>query len=393
MALNMFAPQPQRNKPLVEFRAGKMLIRGKQVVPDKRKGLVQLIQSPDDGLIHFLWKDRTTQQVETDLIIFPEDASLRRIKQCTTGRVYLLEWKTSDRRMFFWMQEPSDEKDEENCTKINQNINTPPSQEQSGASALAGMDQSQLMAMMGGMGGMPGRRAAAGGAGGAGSAGGPGGASGGAAPRPAAAAPASGGGGGISSDHLSNILSVLGVDSSQAPAQRQPAQQQQQQRAPDTANLAHIMTPEALMPLLSDPAIRDQLLSFMPEGNRSPEELQQVMRSPQFQQALGQFNTALQSGQLGQLMPMFGLPSNIGGPQGGVSALLRALQENAPQQTTQQPAQPSQQQQQQQQPSQQPGSQTTPQQPQQPSSSSQTQQQPEQKPPAEDKKDDNMDQS
>ena len=60
-----------------------------------------------------------------DLTIFPGEATWKRVKQCTTGRVYILEFK-EDRRLFFWLQEPSDEKDDENAAKINQYINNPP---------------------------------------------------------------------------------------------------------------------------------------------------------------------------------------------------------------------------------------------------------------------------
>jgi len=115
-------------KPLVEFRAGKMNFdeTTKKVTSDKRKGLVQLTQSGADGLIHFSWKDRTSGVVENDLIVFPDEAVFKHVKQCATGRVYLLEYKTSSRKLFFWMQEPSDAKDEENATKINQYMNNPP---------------------------------------------------------------------------------------------------------------------------------------------------------------------------------------------------------------------------------------------------------------------------
>ena len=48
---------------LVEFRAGKMHLRGTTVTADKRKGLVYVHQS-DDSLMHFCWKDRTSGVVE-----------------------------------------------------------------------------------------------------------------------------------------------------------------------------------------------------------------------------------------------------------------------------------------------------------------------------------------
>lgn len=51
------------SKYLVEFRAGKMTLKGNVVTPDKRKGTVYIQQS-DDSLIHFCWKDRTTGNVD-----------------------------------------------------------------------------------------------------------------------------------------------------------------------------------------------------------------------------------------------------------------------------------------------------------------------------------------
>lgn len=51
------------SKYLVEFRAGKMTLKGNMVTPDKRKGMVYIQQS-DDSLIHFCWKDRTTGNVD-----------------------------------------------------------------------------------------------------------------------------------------------------------------------------------------------------------------------------------------------------------------------------------------------------------------------------------------
>uniref|UniRef100_A0A671LFD9 Proteasomal ubiquitin receptor ADRM1-like n=1 Tax=Sinocyclocheilus anshuiensis TaxID=1608454 RepID=A0A671LFD9_9TELE len=113
------------SKYLVEFRAGKMTLKGSTVTPDKRKGLVY-IQQTDDSLIHFCWKDRSTGNVEDDLIIFPDDCEFKRVNQCTMGRVFVLKFKAGSKRLFFWLQEPKTDKDEEYCRKVNEYLNNPP---------------------------------------------------------------------------------------------------------------------------------------------------------------------------------------------------------------------------------------------------------------------------
>ena len=53
---------------------------------------------------------RTSGKVEDDLIIFPDDIEFVKVPACTTGRVFVLKFKSSSRRLFFWMQEPKDDK-------------------------------------------------------------------------------------------------------------------------------------------------------------------------------------------------------------------------------------------------------------------------------------------
>ncbi|KAM7292020.1 proteasomal ubiquitin receptor ADRM1-B isoform X1 [Ixodes scapularis] len=168
------------SKYLVEFRAGKMTLKGKMVHPDKRKGTVYVHQS-DDSLMHFCWKDRTSGAVEDDLIIFPDDAEFKKVAQCTTGRVYVLKFKSSSRRCFYWMQEPKNDKDEELVRKVNEFLNNPPmpGSSRGGAGGAGGsgtslqsdlnnigdeelqnllnnMSQHQLVQLLGGIGGMSG---------------------------------------------------------------------------------------------------------------------------------------------------------------------------------------------------------------------------------------------
>nr|XP_057907370.1 proteasomal ubiquitin receptor ADRM1-like isoform X2 [Doryrhamphus excisus] len=131
------------SKYLVEFRAGKMSMKGSTVTPDKRKGQVY-IQQTDDSLIHFCWKDRTTGNVDDDLIIFPDDCEFKRVNQCTTGRVYVLKFKAGSKRLFFWMQEPKTDKDEEYCRKVNEYLNNPPIPGALGSGGSGGHDLSAL---------------------------------------------------------------------------------------------------------------------------------------------------------------------------------------------------------------------------------------------------------
>ena len=145
-------------QPIVEFRAGKMNMVRKMVHPDTRKGLVYLTQS-EDGLVHFCWKDRVTGDVEDDLITFPDDFEFKRVDQCKTGRVYVLKFKTSTRKLFFWMQEPKSDKDDDYCRRVNDTMNNPPTANRGGGTdsgdlqyMLNNMSQQQLMQLFGGVG-------------------------------------------------------------------------------------------------------------------------------------------------------------------------------------------------------------------------------------------------
>ncbi|XP_011136869.1 proteasomal ubiquitin receptor ADRM1-B isoform X1 [Harpegnathos saltator] len=148
------------SKNLVEFKAGKMTMKDKMVYPDTRKGQLYVYQS-DDSLMHFCWKDRTTGVVEDDLIIFPDDCEFKHVPQCKTGRVYLLRFKSSSKKFFFWLQDLKTDKDEEHCRKINDVLNNPPTpgSQRSGSTnpegdlqnLLNNMSQQQLIQLFGGV--------------------------------------------------------------------------------------------------------------------------------------------------------------------------------------------------------------------------------------------------
>jgi hypothetical protein len=152
------AKQGQKSKFLVELKAGKMFRDTNNLVrPDNRRGLVYLKKSPEDSLLHFCWKDRKSNQEEDDLIIFPDDAKWQRITQCTTGRVYVLKFKSSSQRLFFWLQEPNVDNDENLAKKINDlmngNIHVMDDQEISDTAMSA--EQNQLLQMLASQGIIP----------------------------------------------------------------------------------------------------------------------------------------------------------------------------------------------------------------------------------------------
>ncbi|MEQ2194631.1 hypothetical protein XENOCAPTIV_000681 [Xenoophorus captivus] len=151
------------SKYLVEFRAGKMTMKGSTVTPDKRKGQVY-IQQTDDSLIHFCWKDRTTGNVD---------------------------------------DEPKNDKDDEYCRKVNEYLNNPPIPGALGSSGSGGHD-----------------------------------------------------------------LSALGGST-------------------HSLDLASVLTPEVMAPILANPEVQQRLMPYLPSGESLPqssEELHNTLSSPQFQQ-------------------------------------------------------------------------------------------------------------
>ena len=59
--------------------------------------------------MHFCWKDRGTGEVVDDLIIFPDDVMFKHIPPAKISadrcdRIYVLKFKASSRKFFFWMQ-------------------------------------------------------------------------------------------------------------------------------------------------------------------------------------------------------------------------------------------------------------------------------------------------
>ncbi|KAK2110290.1 adhesion regulating molecule 1 [Saguinus oedipus] len=133
------------SKYLVEFRAGKMSLKGTTVTPDKRKGLVY-IQQTDDSLIHFCWKDRTSGNVEDVSVPEPQQRDRRLLgsSRWGLGRIWGPFVGPSSAALLMGrpglragagpcpcphaqpLQEPKTDQDEEHCRKVNEYLNNPP---------------------------------------------------------------------------------------------------------------------------------------------------------------------------------------------------------------------------------------------------------------------------
>jgi len=261
--------QPQRpaGQVHVEFRAGRMDWDGRMVTPDKRKGKVILFTSEDEQLTHFQWYDREQKEFALDLIVI-SDAYFERVEKCTTGRVYLLRFTSSDKKLFFWMQEPDEGGDVDLIKKFNEAVGAKiPEKGVGGASQAA---------------------AAAGGT---------------AAPEAAAA-------GGEVDPALRAVL-----------AQFLENQGQQGPRAPPLP-LSAVLTPEVCMSLCSDEQAVAEMQTLLPEGHKSPEGVREAVTSPQLQQSLRGLTQAIHSDQLPVLLASLGLdPSIIASAAPGEDAL------------------------------------------------------------------------
>uniref|UniRef100_A0A6Q2XBL0 Uncharacterized protein n=1 Tax=Esox lucius TaxID=8010 RepID=A0A6Q2XBL0_ESOLU len=338
------------SKFLVEFRAGKMTMKGSTVTPDKRKGQVY-VQQTDDSLIHFCWKDRTSGNVDDDLIIFPDDCEFKRVNQCTTGRVFVLKFKAGSKRLFFWMQEPKSDKDEEYCRKVNEYLNNPPMPGALGSGGSSGHELSSLggkyykkmhctmethththktMVPCSGPGlaSLPSQSPAV-------------------TPTSTSATtrlgssqvpttPITPSATSAASPMASPTTPVGPSLAAGAVSPAQPIQLSDLQSILATMNvpagaqgvdLTSVVTPEIMAPILANAEVQERLLPFLPSGESLPQstdELHNTLSSPQFQSLL----VALASGQLGPLMNQFGLPTEAvdAANKGDVEAFAKAME-------------------------------------------------------------------
>lgn len=314
------------------------------------------------------------------MIIFPDDCEFKKVDQCKDGRVFLLKFKSSNRKLFFWLQEPTTDKDEEYCRKVNELLNNPPQANNGGSSRQEGSDlqymlnnmsQQQLMQLFGGVGQMGGLSSLLG------SLNRP---SSGSSSRNATTTSASST---PSATRTTTSASSGGTVVAQTPANtNQPATPRAPRKGPNSGSteaatpstgsnteasrvllselqnylagisaggskqsvdLSTSLNSDSINSILSDPELLKSLQDHLPNINETDDEkkpldsnsvkqqLKDTLASPQFQQALSMFSNALQSGQLGPVVSQFKLSDDavLAANSGDLEQFVKALEKTS----------------------------------------------------------------
>lgn len=288
---------PQRRQYALQFRAGKLNRdpSSNMVKPDPRDGQIILDVGEEDGLMHFYWKDAKADRIEDDLLIFPEDPVFEKVPQ-PNSRVFVLRFRSSNEKLLFWMQEPDASGDEQICAQVNNLINSPVALEEDVSGdeddpeAVNASDQNEMMQILQRLGDSSSTGATS-------------------------SAPPN-----LQMPDLRNLLAGLQVPGAQGGAQQE-----------EPMDLVDVLTPQTVGPLLNDQEVCSALFPHLPEPSqpsqgRTKREIEEVIRSPQFRQALHSLTVALRTGALGPLVQQLGLDPSAAY---GVEAFLRAINRKA----------------------------------------------------------------
>jgi len=272
---------------LLAFKAGRAFRREgtNSVEPSPTKGAIYLTNG-DDGLLHFIWMNRTTNTIEEDLILFPFDPSFVKVAQ-TAGRVYVLKFSSSNQRHFFWMQDASSARDAAFTENVNGLLQDPDFDLRWNIPIASTAPEASTST---------------------------------AATQPPASSSTAQSGFEATPEQLATLSQMLTSMSGRASAA---------QSVPEVS-LTDILTPANLAPLFNNhPELIPALFPHLPPDLPVPpsaEVLQRIIHSPQFRAAVSNFDQALRTGLLGGLVRTLGLPEEAGT---GVGPFLRAIQEQA----------------------------------------------------------------
>lgn len=328
----LFGNAPSTPQYHLEFKAGRLTQSGTRVTADPRKGVVQVSTSPE-GILQLQHRERASGNLIDEALLFEGSATFERVPQCTTGRVYVLKFVGSSRRMFFWIQEPSEAKDAENCAKLNELMaNPPPPGARPGATGARGSGSpGDMQSLLNSFMGRQGRQGAA-------SSTPPLAATPSAAPAATAAAPAA-----PARAPVAAPISATPANPA-APAASASATPLLQPNflagllgtpsgAPGAVGagaggitLGDVLTPAGVAPVFDHPDVVDSLMPLLPEGQRTPHAARELLRTPQFQQACARLTQAVRQGDAASILANFGIITTGDAAIRNIEQFLAAIQ-------------------------------------------------------------------
>jgi len=315
-------------KQLVSFKAGKMDLTLQEngnywAAPDTRRGEIRLVWKTSDTSLYWEWYDRREKSVadaDRQLLYSAggtanDLGTLQRVQDVPNAapqdRLYV--WSRPEagndnpNYHMYWLQDASEEKDDELIAQVNQYLSDPASANPSSGSSSSGTAA-----------GSSSGNAAEGGASGSSS-----------SDRQQV-------------DALSNILENLGMPQNESGssgaaasstaarsgttgtltlADLQGAMAGIQPQGSPGPPLQELVTPASISALLEDEDVKKRLLELLPEDQRSEEFLEENLRSPQVQQTLRSLTAALLPDDTGSMDGYHSVLANFQMAEGAQEAL------------------------------------------------------------------------
>lgn len=325
--------------PLVSFKAGKMKMTEQPASPapykceaDPSRGEVRLVWNSSDRKVQWQWYDRRSKKVTDKYTITEAGSTFERVdlsssKKHKNDRIYVWTKKGESDGAYthdmYWMQDASDEKDDEIVAQVNQYLADPDSAAPEGTTAAMDTESNAINSAVAASSSRASTAAAGGASGGTSQVdalssilenlGIPQGDSG-------AAASADGTSSGIIGGGAAGTKQLTLADLQGAMAGIQAAQQQS---APGGPPLNELVTADAVTAILeSDESVKQRLIALLPEGQQTEENLAENLRSPQVRQTLRTLTQVLMPDENGDLSGYASVVANFNlDPEDGQQSL------------------------------------------------------------------------
>lgn len=262
---------------LLVIPCGLMIVTGSRVTADARKGTLELFQrlTEEPGNFKLKWTELGASAAEWNFDFAGRDLEFKHLAR-VKGRVYCCFFKPTSQKFLFWMQDPDPETDIVYFSTFNELLtssleddepepspaSTPAVQSPAG-SLQAAISQAFASAL------------------------------------PSASRQNSG---------LQSALASAMASGLQSLGERGATSQQQHGVDPRLGpTMAQLLDPSHVIALCTDEKFVARMLPLLPEGLRTQEELEFTLSSPQFQEAIGQFDMALRTGSLRTVFAQLGL--------------------------------------------------------------------------------------